>query len=101
MDSILDLILKSFMQIKMDKKQTKGFNYQVSEAEHQCSRNITEVQIDKHRLIRYDRNQLFAINYDTHKTRCNGDTVINVRRLRIHKRHRGKGGGIRLNYKYR
>ena len=101
MDSTLDLILKIFMWIKMDQKYTKGYKYQVSEEEHQGSRNNTQVQIGKHRPIRYDRNQLFAINYDTHRTRLNGDTVINVRKFRIDKRHRGKRGGIRLNYKYR
>ena len=92
MDSILDLILKSFMWIKMDQKHTKGYKYQVSEAEYRGSRNNTEVEIGKHRPIRYDRNQLFAVNYDTHMTRLNGDTVINVRRLRINNRHRGKKG---------
>ena len=61
----------------------------------------TEVQIGKYGPIRYDRNQLFVINYDAHKTRLNEDTVINVRRLSINERHRGKGGGIRLDHKYR
>ena len=101
-DSRLDLILKSFtwiQWIKMDYKCTKGYKYQVSEAEHLGSRNNTEVQIGKHRPIRYERDQLFAINYDTHRTRLNGDTVITVRRLRIDKRHRGKRGGIGLSYK--
>ena len=98
MDSILDLILKTFMWNKMDQKYTKGYKCQVSEAEHQGSRNNTEVQIGKHRPIRYGRNQLLAINYDTHRIRLNGNTVINVRRLRINKRHGGKGGVIRLNY---
>ena len=101
MDSILDLILKSFMWIKMDQKHIKGYKYHFSEADHQVSGNNTEVQIGKYRPIRYDRNQLFAINYDTHKTRLNGDTVINVRRLTINKRHGGKREGIRLNHKYR
>ena len=85
----------------MDHKHTKGYRYQVSEAEHQGSRNNTEVQIGKHRPIRYDRNQLFVIKFDTHRTIRNVDTIINVRRLRINKRHRGKGRGIRLSYKYR
>ena len=97
----LDFILKSFMWIKMDHKHTKGYKYQVSKAEHQGSRNNIEVQIGKHRTIRYDKNQLFAINYDTHRTRLNGNTVIYVRRLRINKRHRGKRGGIRPSYKYK
>ena len=101
MDSILDLILKSFMWIKMDQKHTKGYKYQVSVADHPGSRNNTEVQIGKYRPIRYDRNQLFAINNDTHKTRLNQDTIINVRKLKINKRHRGKREGIRLNHKYR
>ena len=89
--------------IEMDYKYTEGYKYQVSDEGHQDNRNNMEVQIGKLRPIRYDRNQLFAINlnYVTHRTRLNGDTVINVRRLRINKRHRGKRGGIRLSHKYR
>ena len=64
----------------MDYKSTKGNNYQVSD-------NI-EVQIDKHKLITYDRNQLLAINNATHRTRLSGDTVTKVRKLKINKRHR-------------
>ena len=89
------------MWTEMDYKHTKGYKYQVSEEGHQDSRNNTEVQIGKHRPLRYARNQPFAINYVTHRTRLSGDPVIHVRRLRINKRHRGKGGGIRLSYKYR
>ena len=79
------------MWTNMDYKHTKGYKHQVSEAGHQESRDNIEVQIGKHWPIRYDRNQLFAINYVSHRIRLNGDAVINVRRLRINKRHRGKG----------
>ena len=79
--------------IKMDQKHTKGHEYQISEVEHQESKNNTDVQIGKHRPIRYNRNQMFAINHDTHKTKLDGDTIINVRRFRINKRCRGKGEG--------
>ena len=89
------------MLIKIYQKHTKGHEYQISDTKHQESENNTGVQIGKHRLIRHDRNQLFLINHDTHKTKCDGDTVINVRRLRINKTHSGKRGGIRLNDKYR
>ena len=65
------------------------------------AKNNTEVQIGKHRPIWYDRNQLFANNHDTHKTKLDGYTVINVRRLRVNRRHRGKRGEIGLNDKYR
>ena len=85
----------------MDQKHTKGHEYQISDTEHQESKNNTEVQIGKHMPVRYDRNQLFSINHDTYKAKPDGDTVINVRRLRINKRHRGKREGIRLNNKYR
>ena len=89
------------MWIKMDQKHTKGYKYKVSEADHQGSENDNELPIGKYRPIMYNRNQLSAINYDTHKTRLDGDTVINVRRLKMNKRHRRKGGGIRLNHKHR
>ena len=36
------------------------------------------------------------INHDTLRTRLDGDTIINVRRLRINKRNRGKGKGSDL-----
>ena len=49
------------MWIKMDQKHTKGHEYQISEMEHQESKNNTEAQIGKHRPIRYDRNQLLEI----------------------------------------
>ena len=65
----------------MDQKHTMGHEYQMSEAEHQASENDTEVQIGTHGLIRYDRNQLSVINHDTHNTRIDRDTVINVRRI--------------------
>ena len=77
----------------MDYKSTKGNNYHVSD-------NI-EVQIDKHKPIRYDRNLLLAINTATHRTRLNGDTVTKMRKLRINKRHRGKRGGNKHGYKNR
>ena len=82
------------MWIKMDQKYTKRHEYQVSEAGHEESKNNSEEHIGKGRPIRYDRNQLFVINHDTHKTKHDGDTVINVRRLGINKRHRRKRGGI-------
>ena len=85
----------------MDYKHTNGYKYQVSEEGHQDSRMNTDVQIGKYRPIINDRNQLFAINYATHRTRLNGDIVINVRRLRINRRHSRKRGGIRLSYRYR
>ena len=79
-------IFWSFMWIKMDQEHTKGHEHQISEAEHQESKNSTGMQIVKHRPIRYDRNQLFVINHDTHKTELDGDTVINERRPRIKKK---------------
>ena len=84
------------MWIKLDQKHTKGHKYQISEVEHQESKNNTGVHIGKHRPIRYDKNQLFVINHDTHKTKLYRDTVINVRRLRINKRCRGQRGGSDL-----
>ena len=82
------------MWTKMKYKHTKGYKYKVSEAGHQDSSDNIKVQIGKYRSIRYDRNHQFAISYVSHRIRLNGDVVINVRRLRINKRHRGKRGGI-------
>ena len=61
----------------MDYKSTKGNNYQVGD-------NI-DGHIDKSKLAnklrRYDRNQLFAIDSATHRTRLNGEIVTKVRKL--------------------
>ena len=60
------------MWTNMDYKHTMGYKYQVSEAGHRESRHNIEVQIGKHRPIRNDRNQLFAINYVSHRIRLTG-----------------------------